>query len=193
MNLFGLYFWPFVQLFGLVSMADVLIKLGSLLVKTLSKPIAKGLKGRLTNHPVMTERCIKVGQMSHQFWSWITIRASGHVGLRVKALDDATALNTGAETISEIFIFSVAGICIVSEMARSDWVKTRDAEAKKRKEKEKEKELSDALNGIRMKLDEIEAAQAKLSERAIQLEKKRNEPESRPAYSPWAWLGLLRK
>ncbi len=175
-------------------MADVVIKLGSLLVKTLSKPIAKGLKARLTNHPKMTEYCARVGQTSHLFWSIITIRAAGHVGLRVKPLDDASALNLGAETISEIFIFSVAGTCIILELARSDAVKARDAKAKRLKEEEKDAASARLLNDIELKLKQIELKQADLINRAEALALKREAGTVRSAHSPWfTWPMFFRK
>lgn len=42
------------------------IKLGTLLLKTLSKPLAKGLKARITTHPTLSKRTEEVGQLTHQ-------------------------------------------------------------------------------------------------------------------------------
>jgi hypothetical protein len=42
------------------------IKLGTLLLKTLSKPLAKSLKARITTHPALSKRTEEIGQMTHQ-------------------------------------------------------------------------------------------------------------------------------
>ena len=42
------------------------IKLGTLLLKTLSKPLAKGLKARITTHPALSKLTEEIGQLTHQ-------------------------------------------------------------------------------------------------------------------------------
>lgn len=169
-------------------MADLIVKLGSLFVKTLSKPIAKGLKSRITNDEKMTARCVQVGQWSHQFWSWVTIRAAGHKAMRVKPLDDAVALNTGAETISEIFIFSVAGSTICFEIFRSEFAKARESKKKKDKEEAEIAKLDSTLKRIEDRITEIEERQKELIIMAEDLERSRQRQPSPETRKLWNYF-----
>jgi optic atrophy 3 protein len=139
-----------------------LVKLTTLAIKTLSKPLAKSLKARIANHAKLTEYCIAVGQGVHKFWSTVTIRAAGHIGLKIKPLEESAALNQGAEFVSEVFIFSVAGACVVLEMTLSDAKKAKDSEKKKQQQLEKEAALQATFESIHHRLTEIEKTHEEL-------------------------------
>ena len=132
------------------------IKLGTLLLKTLSKPLSKSLKTRLTTHPKATAWTVSVGQFTHQVWSKITIAAAGHKSLRVKPLDEATALSQGAEFLSEGFVFGVAGAAVLFEMNRADAIKAADGAKKKAVEQAKDDQMLKRLESIECRLCELE-------------------------------------
>ena len=64
---------------------------------------------------------------------------------RVRPLTEAKAIETGANFISETFLFCVAGAAIVFEYWRS-----------KRKESSRRDEVSDRLDQIELKIDRLE-------------------------------------
>jgi len=132
------------------------IKLGTLFLKTVSKPVAKGIKTRIANHPSLTAVTIGIGQWTHQTWSKVTIYAAGHKSLRVKPLDEAAALNQGAEFVSEGFIFGVAAGCVLFEMNRSDAQKARDNAKKKKAEVAKDAATVERFSAIEDRMKRIE-------------------------------------
>mmetsp|Transcript_10368 Transcript_10368/g.12581 ORF Transcript_10368/g.12581 Transcript_10368/m.12581 type:complete len:149 (+) Transcript_10368:66-512(+) len=136
-----------------------LIKIGALFIRTLSKPVAKSLKSYVATHPITANHIGKLGQMNHRFWTEVTIRSAGHKGLRIKPLDEATALSQGADAFSEIFVFSVAGVCIVAELGRNHIIKKKDEEIAHQKYILKENEMIARLNTIDRKLNLIEKKQ----------------------------------
>mmetsp|Transcript_47828 Transcript_47828/g.94847 ORF Transcript_47828/g.94847 Transcript_47828/m.94847 type:complete len:165 (-) Transcript_47828:7-501(-) len=156
------------------------IKLSTLLIKTLSKPLAKGLKTRLTTNLFWTARTIDIGQFTHKYWSLLQIRAAGHKTLRVKPLDEAAALNQGADMVSEGFVFGVAALAMLFELNRSNAAKVQDGLAKKAKELEATNKLDRRLRGIEDRLERMEEAQ-KEAERALAAAK--STPTNRT--SPW--------
>ena len=138
------------------------LKLTTLVIKTLSKPLSKALKTRVTADPKMAQFVEAIGQKSHSFWSSITIRAAGHKGLRVKPLDEATALNQGADIMAEFFIFSVASGAMVLELVHSNSVKARESKLKKEREAAEDDALRASLESIEERISQLERAQTDL-------------------------------
>jgi hypothetical protein len=99
-----------------------------------------------------------------RYWSLLQIRAAGHKTLRVKPLDDAAALNQGADVVSESFVFGVAAMAMLFELNRSNAAKERDGIAKKKKEHEKDSKLDERLRSIEDRLRRLEEANKKAAE-----------------------------
>ncbi|OBZ88060.1 OPA3-like protein [Choanephora cucurbitarum] len=85
------------------------IKIGSLLVKTLAKPVANSIKTQAKQHPTFREFCISVAQM----------KFLGYKTEKIRPLNDARAIESGANFLSEAFVFSVAASIIIAESWRS--------------------------------------------------------------------------
>jgi hypothetical protein len=62
-----------------------LFKLGTLLVRTLAKPLAKRIKQEAANHPRISKWTIALGQFSHNITARLNVLASGYklVGVSV--------------------------------------------------------------------------------------------------------------
>uniref|UniRef100_A0A7S2WW66 OPA3-like protein n=1 Tax=Rhizochromulina marina TaxID=1034831 RepID=A0A7S2WW66_9STRA len=94
-------------------------KLGVLLVRTLSKPLAQRIKTSVVAHPQLEPICVELGQVVHRLSATLTVLAAGHRTVTVKPLDRSTALNRGADVIGEAVVFSVAGATIIYEVSKT--------------------------------------------------------------------------
>ncbi|KAK6464673.1 optic atrophy 3-like protein, partial [Scheffersomyces coipomensis] len=100
-------------------MSGIALKLTSLLVRTVAKPIATALKTQAKEHEFFKRACIGIAQTVHT--TDLTLRMSllGEKRIKIRPLNDTKAVENGANFLSEFFIFSVAGSLIFYESYRS--------------------------------------------------------------------------
>ncbi|EZA60655.1 hypothetical protein DMN91_007551 [Ooceraea biroi] len=96
------------------------LKLGVLFVKQISKPLAKFLVNQAKNHPLFRTYIIIPPA---QFYHWTEVKAKMYVmnlgkPTKVAKLNEAMAIELGANLIGEVIIFSVAGACLILEYNR---------------------------------------------------------------------------
>ncbi|CAI5726972.1 unnamed protein product [Peronospora destructor] len=115
-----------------------MIKLGGLVARTLTKPLARTIKARSKAHPFLNFACFRLGQQVH----CITMKL--HMGFRdissytIKPLPTDQAVEQGADLIGEIVVFSVALGVASLEYSRSA-ASTRAKEAKQKEQQLQEK------------------------------------------------------
>ncbi|KAI7903614.1 optic atrophy 3 protein-domain-containing protein [Cokeromyces recurvatus] len=95
------------------------IKIASLLVKTLAKPVANSIKTQAKQHPKFKEFCINVAQGSHTLEMTLKMKFLGYKKEKIRPLNDARAIESGANFLSEAFVFAVAASVIIAESWRS--------------------------------------------------------------------------
>ncbi|XP_057829141.1 OPA3-like protein isoform X2 [Cryptomeria japonica] len=84
-----------------------LAKLGALLIKTLSKPIASRLKVQAARHPRFRSLIINVAQTNHKFSTNLQRRIYGHsTDVAVHPLNEEKAVQAATDLLGELFIFS---------------------------------------------------------------------------------------
>ncbi|EPX72529.1 optic atrophy 3 family protein [Schizosaccharomyces octosporus yFS286] len=128
-------------------MSSLALKIGSLLVRTLSKPIANTIKAQAKEHKTFRKVCIDFAQMMHraEFKIMGANRArSGLTNVRVRPLNDAKAVDAGANFLSETFVFTVAGGAILFETWRV-----------RRKEKNRRDNITEAIFGLQQEIIRI--------------------------------------
>jgi len=140
-----------------------LAKLGFLLIKQVSKPIAKGLAARARNSLFFrTYVCIPVAQLFHWYEIKLKMRMLNIGGkvTKVPKLNEAKAIEQGSEILSEVIIVSIAAAILVYEYNRS-------------KEKEDAKELAKTQEAdrIKNKIFEFEFKQDKQTTQIRELSK----------------------
>lgn len=154
-----------------------LVKLGYLLIRTVAKPIAGGIKRQARDHPVFRRFCINVAQSYHRAEvrlkrglesnkKKITFPISrlhpSHNNqdqttpseaqtTTIKPLDEAKAVEVGSEFIGEAIVFIVAGTLLVF-----DQLNNRQKEQERRAE-------------IERRFSELYAEMCKLKEQHQQL------------------------
>ncbi|KAI9007270.1 optic atrophy 3 protein-domain-containing protein [Gaertneriomyces semiglobifer] len=95
------------------------VKLGSLIIKTLAKPIANSIKQQAKTHPRFKEFCIDVAQTTHRWEHALKTRFLGYTNDPIRPLNDTRAVETGAAFMSETFLLTVAILTLLGETYRS--------------------------------------------------------------------------
>lgn len=104
-----------------------MVKLGGLVVRTLTKPLAKVVKSRSKNHPGLNAVCHKLGQGQHRVMIKFHMGFRGIQSYTIKDLPEDQAVEKGADLIGELLIFSVAVAVASYEYTRSS-AKSKESE-----------------------------------------------------------------
>ncbi|PVU92802.1 hypothetical protein BB561_003610 [Smittium simulii] len=102
------------------------IKLATLFIKTLTKPVAKQLKGYAKTNKTFKNFCFKLAQTLHKAERSWKLQIRGFKPEAVRPLNEAKAVDNGAEFIGEAFIFSVAALIILLEAHRQRTVSKKE-------------------------------------------------------------------
>ncbi|KAJ1799254.1 hypothetical protein LPJ59_001956 [Coemansia sp. RSA 2399] len=94
-------------------------KIASLLFRTLSKPVANALRQQAKSHNVFRALCINVAQIAHRTEMTWKMNILGYKKEKIRPLNDARAIDAGANFLGEAFIFGVALSLIFAEQMRS--------------------------------------------------------------------------
>jgi hypothetical protein len=95
------------------------VKLTSLIIRTLSKPIAAAIKSRVKESGFVRERTIALAQRLHKGDMYLRGWLLGHQPKHVRALSDTKAIDMASNFLSEAFLFSVAASLVIGETWRS--------------------------------------------------------------------------
>ncbi|XP_072993076.1 uncharacterized protein [Typha latifolia] len=136
------------------------IKLGSLALKTLSKPIASRLKQQAGLHPKFRQLIMSLAQGNHRFTTNMQRRLYGHsTSVEIRPLNEEKAVQAAADLIGELFVFSVAGALVIFEVQRSARSEARKEEVRKQEiegMKQKEEDLSKEVELLKQRIRELE-------------------------------------
>ncbi|CAG8482536.1 5095_t:CDS:2 [Ambispora leptoticha] len=94
-------------------------KLGILLIRTIAKPIASSIKDYSKRHERFRELCISVAQATHRLEMQLKLRLLNLPEEKIRPLNDAKAIEAGANFLGEAIIFGIAGSLIIWEQTRS--------------------------------------------------------------------------
>ncbi|RWW43077.1 hypothetical protein BHE74_00051300 [Ensete ventricosum] len=95
------------------------VKLGTLVLKTVCKPIANRLKKEAGLHPKFRRLIINLAQANHRITTNIQRRIYGHsTNVEIRPLNEEKAVQAAADLIGELFVFSVAGAGLIFEVQR---------------------------------------------------------------------------
>ncbi|OUM54112.1 hypothetical protein BVG19_g3462 [[Candida] boidinii] len=99
-------------------MSAIAFKLGTLLIRQASRPIANVLKSEAKKYNAFKHGCVRIAQSLHFFDSKLRARLIGQKNVKVRPLNEAKAVEDGAEFMAQTFIFGVAGSLIIYETYR---------------------------------------------------------------------------
>lgn len=136
-------------------MSGLALKFTSLLIRTVAKPISNSIKAQAKEHESFRRKCIWFAQMMHHADLKMRMNLVGEKKIKIRPLNDNKAIEKGANFLSEMFVFSVAGSLILFESVRS--------------RKKTNLEKSNVQDDITFLQDEIVALQHELEEMKTKL------------------------
>jgi hypothetical protein len=143
-----------------------ILKLFFLGVKQLSKPVAGFIKNRAKNSPAFKEHVINAAQL----WHRVNVRASQAASnasaearaVRIKPLDEATAVSTFTDILGEGVIYFIAAVALVIEYQMSSEKDAKKAAALELRFKTAEAELDKQRKESEALRDELKCSQQNL-------------------------------
>ncbi|KAK4286113.1 hypothetical protein QN277_002719 [Acacia crassicarpa] len=134
------------------------VKLGTLALKTLCKPIANRLKKEAGYHPKFRQFIISIAQANHRFTTTLQRRIYGHAtDVAIRPLNEEKAVQAAADLLGELFVFTVAGAALIFEVQRS-------SRSEARKEEIRRQEMQAIKDGNENLAREVELLKQKLKE-----------------------------
>nr|VDD09532.1 unnamed protein product [Brassica oleracea] len=169
------------------GMVFPLVKLGSLALRTICKPIANRLKKQAGINPGFRQFIVNIAQANHRFTTKLQRQASGRVtDAIIRPLNEERAVQAAADLLGEIFAFTiaffflmytnffflncsrkiVAGAALVYEVQRN-------ARGEARKEEKRQEELQEFRLRHKKMESEVEAMNQRISMISEALSKQR--------------------
>lgn len=137
-----------------------LLKLGTLALKTLSKPLASRLKQQAAIHPKFRQFIVNIAQANHRITTRTQRRIYGHAtDVEIRPLNEEKAVQAAVDLIGEVFVFTVAGAAVIFEVQRSAKSEARKEEKRKQEleaMKQRDEDLAREVELLKQKLQEIE-------------------------------------
>ena len=153
-----------------VGAAFPLAKLGFLLIRQVSKPIAKSIAERAKKSPVFANWiCKPVAQLFHFYEVKVKMKAlnlsTGKV-TKVPKLSETQAVQQGAEILSEVIILSIASAILIYEYNRQK----EKEEAKEDKVRADREAIKNKIYDLELKVEKQSVQIRNLAKTAIHLE-----------------------
>ena len=159
-----------------------LLKLSTLLVKTIAKPLGGYMKSKARKWPTLDTTMCWVGNSYHYANVRMNVLASGHKFISCKSLPHDTALKDGVGIFSEGLVLGFSAFVIITETARSTAKANAKALAEEALRKAHEKEQDRERRDLEQRLTRLEHAVGK---RALEREQERMEAKGRRGW--WWW------
>ncbi|CAK7350500.1 unnamed protein product [Dovyalis caffra] len=143
-----------------VIMVLPLLKLGTLAVKTLSKPLANKLKQQAALHPKFRHFIVNIAQTNHRITTRMQRRIYSHAtDVEIRPLNEDKAVQAAVDLIGDVFVFSVAGAVVIFEVQRSAKSEARKEEMRRQEleaMRQRDEDLAKEVELLKHKLEEIE-------------------------------------
>ncbi|CAB5195617.1 unnamed protein product [Rhizophagus irregularis] len=133
-------------------------KLASLLVRTISKPIANSIKNYSKSHPAFRQICINVAQATRRFEIKLDMNLLGQKTEKIRPLNDAKAVEMGANFLGEAIIFGVASSLIIWEQARSY-----------KSSKDRQHQLDDKIEMLKDEISKLKESEDQMMNQIVKL------------------------
>ncbi|KAG8385498.1 hypothetical protein BUALT_Bualt03G0051600 [Buddleja alternifolia] len=137
-----------------------LLKLGTLALKTLSKPIAARLKKEAGLHPKFRNIIVSIAQANHRVTTTMQRRIYGHAtDVEIRPLNEEKAVQAAVDLMGEFFVFSVAVAALIFEVQRNSRSEAKKEEIRKQEMegmRQRDEDLAKEVELLKQKLAEIE-------------------------------------
>ncbi|KAF8061782.1 optic atrophy 3 protein-domain-containing protein [Lyophyllum atratum] len=95
------------------------VKLATLVIRTIAKPISAQLKNQATQHERFRNFCVSLAQMLYRSEVKLRTNIMGEPAKHIRPLSETRAIENGANALAEGFLFTVAAGLILGESWRS--------------------------------------------------------------------------
>ncbi|KAI6027173.1 optic atrophy 3 protein-domain-containing protein [Pisolithus marmoratus] len=135
------------------------VKLATLVIRTVAKPISSQLKNQAKQHPAFRDLCVSLAQRMHTAEVSLRTNILGEPArAHVRPLSETRAIENGANALAEGFLFAVAAALIVGESFR-----TSRAQSKRRDDvDDRLDELATSVSSLRDAVEQLRQAQQEL-------------------------------
>ncbi|XP_075488993.1 uncharacterized protein LOC142527890 [Primulina tabacum] len=137
-----------------------LLKLGTLALKTLSKPVANRIKKEAGLHPEFRNFIVGIAQVNHRITTTMQRRLYGHAtDVEIRPLNEENAVQAAVDLMGDVFVFSVAAAALFFEVQRSSRSEAKKEEIRKQEMegmRQRDEELRKEVELLKQKLAEIE-------------------------------------
>ncbi|KAI6140266.1 OPA3-domain-containing protein [Pisolithus tinctorius] len=143
------------------------VKLATLAIRTIAKPISSQLKNQAKQHPAFRNLCVSLAQGMHTAEVSLRTNILGEPArAHVRPLSEARAIETGANALAEGFLFAVAAALIVGESFRT-------SRAQSRRRDDVDDRLDELATSVSSLRDAVE--QLRQSQKELEGERERND------------------
>ncbi|KAK9463867.1 optic atrophy 3 protein-domain-containing protein [Lipomyces oligophaga] len=132
-------------------MSAIALKISALAIRTIAKPIANSVKARAKVHGPFRRACIGVAQILHSSDVRMRQKLLGS-NVKIRPLNDAKAIEMGANFLSESVLFGVAAGVVIFETVRSS-----------RKETARREGVNDEIASLREQIEQLKMAIVRIS------------------------------
>ena len=91
------------------------LKLGALLLRTVSKPAANRISFEAGRHEQLSKLCVAIGQLNHSLTQRIAVLSAGYKYVGTKPLAEDIAKTNGVSILAELIVFGVTGSIMIYE------------------------------------------------------------------------------
>ncbi|CAI9292765.1 unnamed protein product [Lactuca saligna] len=137
-----------------------LMKLGTLALRTLSKPIASRLKKEAAINPKFRTSIIGIAQANHRLTTTLQRRIYGHAtDVEIRPLNEERAVQVAGDLIGELFVFTVACGALIFEVQRSARSEAKREEIRKQEieiMRQRDEDIAKQMEFLMKKLEELE-------------------------------------
>ncbi|KAI9446953.1 OPA3-domain-containing protein [Russula earlei] len=120
------------------------MKIGTLLIRTLAKPISSRIKNQAREHERFRKVCVSLAQTMYRYEVRLRTGLLGEPAKHIRPLSETRAIENGANFLAEGFLFSVAAGLILSETWRSS-----------RSQSKQRSDMSDSIEEVRARVREL--------------------------------------
>lgn len=137
------------------------VKLATLVIRTVAKPISSQLKNQAKQHPAFRNLCVSLAQRMHTAEVSLRTNILGEPArAHVRPLAETRAIENGANALAEGFLFAVAAALILGESFR-----TSRAQSKRRDDvDDRLDELASSVSSLRDAVEQLRQTQQELEE-----------------------------
>lgn len=101
------------------------VKLATLVIRTVAKPISSHLKAQAKQHDRFREFCVSLAQRLYRTEVQLRTNIMGEPAKHIRPLSEARAVENGANSLAQGFLFTVAAGLIIGESWRSSRSQTK--------------------------------------------------------------------